>query len=60
MDDAQKYYVRGILYQLHREIALEVDEVRVCIDRDEPNIDMALRRLTDIMKCIETKIAKHQ
>ena len=39
----------GLKQRALRQIMLEVDEAIVCLDREEPNIPMALRRLSDIL-----------
>ncbi len=48
--------LRGQLVIMANQIKLEVDEAKVCLDRENPNIPMALNRLNDIQIVIDKAI----
>lgn len=43
---------QGLLRRLTMEIMLEVQEARLYLDRDEPNVPAAMRRLDDIERIL--------
>ncbi len=50
----ERTIAKGRLNILREKILLETSEARICLDRDNPNIPMALNRLRDIVNILES------
>ena len=44
----------GRIGQMAEALMLEIEEAQICLDREEPNVGMALNRIRDMRTIIET------
>ena len=58
LETKHKHQLKGTVRILSKKIELEVDEIRILLNRDEPNKEMINRRLNDIVGILRDQLTK--